>query len=54
MFQSIRISAEEAGLTNFDTRVMNAEKLELESDFFDAVIERRSSAAETISVYKGS
>ena len=31
-------SAREAGLSNFDTRVMNAEKLELEADSFDAVI----------------
>ena len=31
-------SAQEAGLTNFDTRVMNAEKLELEASSFDAVI----------------
>jgi ubiquinone/menaquinone biosynthesis C-methylase UbiE len=33
-------SAREAGLTNFETRVMNAEKLELEADSFDAIISR--------------
>jgi ubiquinone/menaquinone biosynthesis C-methylase UbiE len=31
-------SAREASLTNLDTRVMNAEKLDLEADSFDAVI----------------
>ncbi|HME63077.1 MAG TPA: class I SAM-dependent methyltransferase [Candidatus Binatia bacterium] len=31
-------SAREAGLTNLDTRVMNAEKLELETGSFDGVI----------------
>jgi SAM-dependent methyltransferase len=31
-------SAREADLTNFDTRVMNAENLELEANSFDAVI----------------
>jgi SAM-dependent methyltransferase len=31
-------SAWEAGLTNFDTRVLNAENLEIESDSFDVVI----------------
>jgi ubiquinone/menaquinone biosynthesis C-methylase UbiE len=31
-------TAREAGLTNVETRVMNAENIDLETDFFDAVI----------------
>jgi ubiquinone/menaquinone biosynthesis C-methylase UbiE len=38
MLKRAEESAREAGLTNIDTRVMNAEKLELEADSFDAVI----------------
>jgi SAM-dependent methyltransferase len=38
MLKGAAESAQEAGLTNFGTRVMNAEKLELETDSFDAVI----------------
>lgn len=38
MLKGMDESAQEAGLTNFEARVMNAEKLELETDSFDAVI----------------
>ncbi len=44
MLETTVISARREGLSNVDTRVMDAQRLDVESDSFDAVISRFAQA----------